>query len=310
MLILDADTNKELVKLLRPFLEHERDRRPFLVLALGNDAPVLQYISWSGAVATFIPHMVEQLANYSEITPGRQALWVVLEYARSQVGIDVQQRIDNLRPVIDLQPSPFPEANTILTDVPNYNIIAEKVEPVSLVNLENPLNKTSLIDSFGEMPLISEQSIDYTQLRDFLKEGKWQEADQETIRVMLQVANREEEGWLRSKDIERFPNSDLKTINNLWLNHSNAHFGFSIQQEICCKLGGKPSQFKNTIFHKFCHKVGWCRNENYLETYQHFTFKIDAPRGHLPTLRFPAFENDMNYKQAWQNCFTSFLNRL
>ncbi|MEH1795587.1 hypothetical protein [Nostoc sp.] len=97
---LEPDTINELVNLLRPFMEDERSRRPFLVLALGNDAPVLQHINWSGAVANFIPEMLCKVADYGEVAPGKQALWTLLEYVRSQVGVDVQQRIDNLCVVI------------------------------------------------------------------------------------------------------------------------------------------------------------------------------------------------------------------
>ncbi|MCC5609891.1 hypothetical protein LC612_24725 [Nostoc sp. CHAB 5834] len=90
-----------MVNLLRPFLQDERSRRPFLVLALGNDAPVLQHINWSGAVASFIPDMVCKLADYGEIAPGKQPLWTLLEYVRSQVCVDVQKRIDKLSFVIE-----------------------------------------------------------------------------------------------------------------------------------------------------------------------------------------------------------------
>jgi len=99
---LDANTINELVELLQPFMEDERSRRSILILALGNDASVLQRITWNGAVATFIPEMVEKLADYGEIEPGKQALWALLEYVRSHSGIDRQQRIDKLRPRIDL----------------------------------------------------------------------------------------------------------------------------------------------------------------------------------------------------------------
>ncbi len=99
---LEPNILNELVNLLRPFLEDERSRRPFLVLALGNDAPVLQHINWSGAVASFIPDMLCKLADYGELAPGKTAIWALLEYVRSQVGIDVQQRIDNLHIVIQL----------------------------------------------------------------------------------------------------------------------------------------------------------------------------------------------------------------
>ena len=83
-------------------MEDERNRRSTLISALGKDAPVLQHITWSGSVGTFIPDMVCKLADYGEIEPGQQALWALLEYVRSQVGINVQQRIDNLRPLINL----------------------------------------------------------------------------------------------------------------------------------------------------------------------------------------------------------------
>ena len=99
---LAPSTINKLVELLRPFMEDEQNRRPFLILALGNDAPVLQRITWSGAVAAFIPDMVCKLADYDQLEPGRQALWALLEYVRSQAGIDVQQRIDKLRLLIDL----------------------------------------------------------------------------------------------------------------------------------------------------------------------------------------------------------------
>jgi Effector-associated domain 8/Caspase domain len=99
---LEPTTIREVVKLLQPFLENERERRSFLALALGNDVPVLERLVWSGSVAAFIPDMVCKLANYGKLPSGKQALWALLEYVSSQVGIDVQQRIDNLRSILDI----------------------------------------------------------------------------------------------------------------------------------------------------------------------------------------------------------------
>jgi predicted NACHT family NTPase len=125
---LDPNTINELVVLLKQFMEDEQNRRPFLVLALGNDAPVLQRITWSGAVAAFIPDMVCKLADYGEIAPGRQALWALLEYVRSQVGVDVQQRIDKLRPLIDLRSHSYPltETNSGI-ETSDIDILVQKV---------------------------------------------------------------------------------------------------------------------------------------------------------------------------------------
>ncbi|OYE02609.1 hypothetical protein CDG79_22920 [Nostoc sp. 'Peltigera membranacea cyanobiont' 232] len=127
---LEPHTINELVKLLRPFLEDERNRRPFLVLALGNDEPVLQHISWGGAVAIFIPDMVCKLADYGEVAPGKQALWALLEYMRSQVGVDVQQHIDNLRPLLDVRSrsdSFGVSPSSTATDTTSIDVLVQKV---------------------------------------------------------------------------------------------------------------------------------------------------------------------------------------
>ncbi|MDF5723991.1 MAG: tetratricopeptide repeat protein [Rhizonema sp. PD37] len=99
---LEANTINELVKLLQPFLKYEKERHSFLVSALGNDVPVLQHISWGGAVASFIPHMLYKLVDYGEVAPGKQAISALLEHVRSQVGIDVQEHVDNLLSTLDI----------------------------------------------------------------------------------------------------------------------------------------------------------------------------------------------------------------
>jgi len=132
---LDRNIINELAELLKPLMEDERSRRSTLISALGNDAPVLQHITWSGSVRTFIPEMVCQLADYGEIEPGKQALWALLEYVRSQVGINVRQRIDNLRPLIDLR-----SHSETLTD-PNSGIQISKFEKHT--NLEKVSQSTT-----------------------------------------------------------------------------------------------------------------------------------------------------------------------
>ena len=119
---LDANTINELVELLYPLMEDERSRRSILILALGNDASVLQRITWNGAVATFIPEMVCKLADYGEIAPGKPALWALLECVRSHPGIDSQQRIDKLRSRIDLGWHSDPA-----TDISDIDALVENV---------------------------------------------------------------------------------------------------------------------------------------------------------------------------------------
>ncbi|MGH2412541.1 MAG: GUN4 domain-containing protein, partial [Microcystaceae cyanobacterium] len=131
-----------------------------------------------------------------------------------------------------------------------------------------------------EIELKSERRIDYNKLRNLLAAGKWKEADEETARVMLQAANREDEGWLRVEDLENFPCEDLRTINQLWLHYSKGKFGFSVQKEIYQNLGGKR-EYNEEVWEKFADTVGW-RVKNGWPDYKDITFDLSAPRRHLP----------------------------
>lgn len=120
--------------------------------------------------------------------------------------------------------------------------------------------------------LSSAKGINYKKLHDFLAEGKWKQADQETTSVMLQVANRQKEGWLDVGNIKIFPSIDLRTIDILWLKFSKEHFGFSVQKRIWQEV--------NRDYAKFGKQIGWHKLDWVF--YFSITYSLDAPPGHLP----------------------------
>ena len=133
----------------------------------------------------------------------------------------------------------------------------------------------------SEVELKSERGVDYTKLRDLLTAGEWQKADEETAKVMLKAADREEEGWLYIKDVENFPCEDLRTINQLWLHYSKGKFGFSVQKEIYESLGGRDD-YNEEVWKNFCDRIGWRKEGEYL-MYKDLTFNLElAPKAHLP----------------------------
>jgi hypothetical protein len=92
--------------------------------------------------------------------------------------------------------------------------------------------------------------VNYQSLEDFLATERWKAADQETARLMCQVADRVKEGWLTIKDIDNFPHEDLSTIDKLWLQYSHGHFGFSVQKDIYHSLVG-TKEYNEKVWEAF-----------------------------------------------------------
>ncbi|MCC5637862.1 GUN4 domain-containing protein [Nostoc sp. CHAB 5844] len=155
----------------------------------------------------------------------------------------------------------------------------------------------------------------YHQLAYYLAADMWKEADDETLKVMLEVGGREQQGYLGLEDIREFPCEDLRIIDQLWVNYSNGHFGFSVQKEIYLSVGGilegsrTNSPFKKVLapfksiyarfgdrvmnedyeiykaYERFADRVGWKVKNNWIVG-DEVKYNTDARKGHLPLLRF------------------------
>ena len=122
------------------------------------------------------------------------------------------------------------------------------------------------------------RASDFTTLQKLLMTKQWQEADQETESLLLQTANREKEGWLREKDISTIPCLDLHTIDQLWIEASKGHFGFSIQRQIWLEVSRIALEEPEL---QLSDRLGWRANGQWL-AYEEMIFSLDAPKGHLP----------------------------
>jgi serine/threonine protein kinase len=133
-------------------------------------------------------------------------------------------------------------------------------------------------------------AIDYTELRNLLASRKWREADYETAKQMIAIIGRQKESWLTEKNIQDFPCEDLRTIDQLWVFHSNGRFGFSVQKRIYQKLGGTAIDH-DEMWLNFCERIGWRTfgstwdgADDYWVEYSDLSFTNNAPEGHLPSL--------------------------
>jgi serine/threonine protein kinase len=161
---------------------------------------------------------------------------------------------------------------TVLKFRENLGLVVQ--QPINF-DITQPIN----VETFHGTSLQT-SNMDYRKLRDYLAQGKWKEADEETIRVMLAVAKREKEGWLDEGSIDNFPCADLRTIDQLWVKYSGGKFGFSVQKRIYQGFGG-TRKYDREIWEKFGDKVGWRKGGDWLY-YKDITFDKKAPEGHLP----------------------------
>ncbi len=146
--------------------------------------------------------------------------------------------------------------------------------------------------NISEVELKPSIRVDYSKLSDLLKAGKWREADAETRELMIYIrkicfGKYPEKEFV---DFMNFPCMDFRTIDSLWIEHSNGKFGFSVQKRIHRLIGRiKPYYNKDNIYQEFIEKVGWYKKEGWLGysrtlNYYEMKFDISAPEGHLPLL--------------------------
>ncbi|WP_392535136.1 GUN4 domain-containing protein [Nostoc sp. C117] len=177
--------------------------------------------------------------------------------------------------------------------------VIEVLSEKTLFSADTSQQKTEDVDD-----LSSAVGIDYTNLRDLLKAGRWLEANEETTTLMLKIANREEKRYLDLASLENFSCSDLCTIDRLWVKYSHGRFGFSVQKRVWESIkdtsGGDPVLAlmignDNVVACQTCidfaNRAGWRLKDSWID-YSDLTINDDAPNGQLPYFGF--------FEQAWR----------
>ncbi len=143
----------------------------------------------------------------------------------------------------------------------------------------------------------------YAQLKYSLKSKSWEDADRQTSQLMLNLAKRENIGYLDIDSINNFSCPNLRQIDKLWVENSDNRFGFSVQKEIWIRTGNRlgiqPEQWNKKDFEnyiRFAKAVGWYDDkkpndtgDRYL-TYEQLMGRIvnnpSYGRGSLPALTY------------------------
>ncbi len=191
-------------------------------------------------------------------------------------------------------------------------ILQDLTEKLPANPIQTPANPVVQIPAppkvAANIALKSARGVNYSKLQQLLAAGNWKEADEETGKVMCQVARREPEGWLRPEDIDIFPCEDLRTINQLWLHYSKGKFGFSVQKEIYESLGG-TREHNEEVWRNFCDRVGWT-NKGSNVNYSDLTFNLElAPQAHLPVWELLCFADRIGWDRGFGFWWKDFFSR-
>ncbi len=190
--------------------------------------------------------------------------WVWREHLKTSVSSELGQILDKMiQPAIKKR---YQSATEVLQDIGTRS--------PQLSPQPSPQPSPQTPDS-----LKSARGVDYTDLRDLLAAGEWEEADWETLKVMLKAARREKEGYFDRQSIDNFPCDDLRTIDQLWVKYSQGRFGFSVQKQIWWEVCGKEDW---EIEDNLADRLGWRKGGSWLDL-EYLTFNLRAEHGHLPT---------------------------
>ena len=132
----------------------------------------------------------------------------------------------------------------------------------------------------------------YLQEINYLtKIKKWKQADIKTWQFIIYLANGEKATQYINQ-IKTFSCSDIKKLDEIWVNNSKGRFGYSVQERIKndLKVGNAVNidwktrmmtRSDEKVWRKFGSILGW-RTEKDWVNYNELTFDLNQKQGHLP----------------------------
>ncbi|MGK7877171.1 MAG: GUN4 domain-containing protein [Xenococcaceae cyanobacterium] len=159
-----------------------------------------------------------------------------------------------------------------------------------MVPLANQANEQNTVPprppaaSSGAITPEEAANANYTELEKLLAAKRWKTADRVTAALLLKISGRAAEGWITVEDTEKFPCSELSTIDQLWVKYSSGKFGFSVQSLIWQELGGLENPSYETWM-QLATRLGWWVNNEWV-SWELLTFVSRNRQGHWPAMAF------------------------
>ncbi|XP_023732127.1 tetrapyrrole-binding protein, chloroplastic [Lactuca sativa] len=166
----------------------------------------------------------------------------------------------------------------------SFNIKSNNTNNPTL-SISSTVKTFSISSTTSTSSTTAAQSTSFDLLKSLLAANDFREADNETRRLLIALAGEaaQKRGYVFFSEVQFIAESDLKTIDELWRNHSNNKFGYSVQK----RLWEKSNRDFTTLFIK----LGWMKKldtevlqYNYRAFPDEFMWELteETPEGHLP----------------------------
>lgn len=135
----------------------------------------------------------------------------------------------------------------------NISLVIENIKSL----IEGELTKIASLQlsiTDDNYTVITEKKDKYQELENLLKNKKWQEADQLTTKIVMEIINKESIIDVILEDLLSFPKNSLQSLDRLWIKHSSNQYGFSVQKRILTQYSDVASNYygyKNTANRSF-----------------------------------------------------------
>ncbi|NET48098.1 MAG: NACHT domain-containing protein [Merismopedia sp. SIO2A8] len=150
----------------------------------------------------------------------------------------------------------------------------------------------------------------YQALENYLKNGEWKEADQETYRLMITKVGKETGQWFTQSELLDFDCKELLTIDALWVKYSDGKFGFSVQKDLYVNCGGiLDGKYHKEAWEKFCYANGWKEGGRYV--FDRIKYDFDSARSaHLPIRGVEGFAVGVMVGGRWRRMVGILFSRI
>lgn len=170
------------------------------------------------------------------------------------------------------------------------------------------MSQEDISKALDTVELPAQITVNYEPLRDALRAGEYEKADDITRALLIELAGEEaqQRGWVYFTEVQFIADADLLALDQLWAASSGGKFGYAVQRELWLQ--------NRKQWGRFFQVINWVQGENnvYRKWPMEFTYDLTATKGHLPLtnalrgtrlfeaiMEHPAFATQKTDKPNW-----------